>query len=81
MPLPPDTVERIKRETIAALKCATQRHIDTGKIKKMLSDAEQRILMQVAPIQSKVIEHDEKLGEHDGFITRIRRNFLGIVKG
>jgi hypothetical protein len=43
MPLKPDTLQRIKQETIAALRQATQPHSNTtDKIKKMLSEAEQR---------------------------------------
>jgi hypothetical protein len=46
----------------------------TDKIFKAMSQAEERLLKQMAPIQ-------EKIEEHEGFISRIRRNFLGIVKG
>ncbi len=34
----------------------------TSKFKKMLSDAEQRILEQVAPIQDAVDKHDSTIG-------------------
>jgi hypothetical protein len=46
----------------------------THKFKKMLSQAEQRILEQVAPIQDKV-------DKHDGFIDKLRRGLGAAVKG
>jgi hypothetical protein len=68
MPLKPDTMQRIKKETIAALRQATHSHlVDTGKLKKMLSEAEQRILMQVAPIQDAV----DKQGSTIDFLRRL----------
>jgi hypothetical protein len=63
MPLKPNTVQRIKKETIAALRQATHSHlVDTGQLKKMLSEAEQRILEQVAFTQNKVDQHDSTIG-------------------
>jgi hypothetical protein len=43
----------------------------THKIKRMLSQAEQRILQQVAPIQDKV-------EQHDGFITNFAQSFSHV---
>jgi hypothetical protein len=53
----------------------------THKIKRMLSQAEQRILQQVAPIQDKVEQHDGKIVEHEGKLSRVFRAFNGAVKG
>lgn len=47
----------------------------TDKVKAIVSRVEERILKEnVRPLA-------EKLEEHDGFISKIKRNFLGIVKG
>jgi deferrochelatase/peroxidase EfeB len=40
----------------------------------MISRAEERITKNYLPFA-------EKVDEHDGFISKIKRNFLGIVKG
>jgi hypothetical protein len=51
---------------------------DTDKIRavasEVVSKAEERITKNYLPFAQKV-------DEHDGFISKIKRNFLGIVKG
>jgi hypothetical protein len=53
----------------------------TQKINKRLSESEQRTLHQIAEVWDVVFESKQKVDEHDGFISKIKRNFLGIVKG
>jgi hypothetical protein len=42
--------------------------------KQVISEAEERITKNYLPFAQKV-------DEHEGFISKIKRNFLGIVKG
>jgi hypothetical protein len=53
----------------------------TQKINKRLSESEQRTLHQIAEVWNAVIDNKQKVDDHDGFISKIKRNFLGIVKG
>ena len=53
----------------------------TQKINKKLSEAEQRVLEQMAQVWSAVIDNKQKVEEHDGFISKVKRAFGGVVKG
>ena len=52
----------------------------TQKINKRLSEAEQRVLEQMAQVWNVVIDNKQKVEEHDGFISRVKRAFGGVVK-
>jgi hypothetical protein len=52
----------------------------TDRINKSLSQAEQRILQQVAEVWQEVMTDRKKINEHEGFISKIRRAFNGVVK-
>jgi hypothetical protein len=50
--------------------------------KRKVSEAEERILKEnVRPLVEQFVEHDGFISEHESFISKIKRNFLGIVKG
>jgi deferrochelatase/peroxidase EfeB len=69
-----------KKEQEEILRWEDEQHSVTtsAKIKAitadMISRAEERITKNYLPFA-------EKVDEHDGFISKIKRNFLGIVKG
>lgn len=59
----------------------------TQKINKKLSEREQHMLQQIAEVWNEVLDTKEKVNEiapkvveHDGFMSKVKRAFGGVVK-
>ena len=69
----PDTLQRISRETVLALRAIRDAAVTTGKIEKAVTDAIHR---ELEGVMQKVISHDTVISA----LKRSVKQFVSLVK-
>lgn len=75
-------LQRITPDLIQHIRDMVDQKISTGKISaKVAERLREEWANHIAWQDSKLDEHDHRIGEHEGFISKVRRAFFGVVKG